>query len=86
MLAPRFVAEILVWLLAQSDHGDTYRHFFLAARCVGEVRKRAELGDVEQRTLDCAKELMRFDLRYYYKFWDDEARTVRAIRTHQSAW
>jgi predicted NACHT family NTPase len=38
MIAPRFVAEILEYLLQHSDPQQTCDPIFLAARCVGEVR------------------------------------------------
>ena len=81
MLAPHFVAKVLDWLLAQPDPDDTCRHVFLAARCVGEVRKRTDLQQSEHAVRDRAKALMDFDLRYYYQPFDDEARAVAAIRT-----
>ncbi|MFO1206043.1 MAG: HEAT repeat domain-containing protein [Burkholderiales bacterium] len=80
LIAPHFVAEILDWLLAQSDPADTCHHVLLAARCVGEVRKRAELGAVEAAVRDRTKALTRFDLPHYYRLWDDNLRIVREIR------
>ena len=81
MLAPSFVEQVLAWLLEQNDPGNTCHHVFLAARCVGEVRKRSDLGDMETRTLERTKELIRFDLRHHYEPWDDDAQTVSDIRT-----
>ncbi|GEM_PF-1239302 len=81
MLAPRFVAQILGWLLVQPDHGETCQHVLLAARCVGEVRKRVELGAIAQEILTRTQALVRFDLSHYYESVDDEATTVAAIRS-----
>src|SRR5262249_58680565 len=50
------------------------------ARCAGEVRKRPELGSVEELARNRTKALARFDIPYYYESWADEARTVAAIR------
>ncbi len=63
-LAPKFVAEILDWLLQQPDPDQTCDHIFLAARCVGEVRNRGELGSVEERVRQATKDLVGFDLGY----------------------
>ncbi|WP_233094047.1 HEAT repeat domain-containing protein [Azotobacter chroococcum] len=81
MIAPRFVREILEWLLAQPDPNDTCHHVFLAARCVGEVRKRAELGTWEALVLNRTKALIQFDLSHAYDFRDDDARIVAEIRS-----
>ena len=56
LLVPKFVKEILDWLLQQPDPNQSCDHIFLAARCVGEVRNRGELRSVEdyvkQATMD----------------------------------
>ena len=52
MLDAGVVAEVVEWLLAKPDDDYTCHHLFLAARCVGEVRSRAELGAVSQRVLE----------------------------------
>ncbi len=64
MVAAPLVAEILEWLIAQADSGETSDHILLAARCVGEVRKRGELGAVEKKILDRTKDLIRSDFHF----------------------
>jgi len=81
MLAPKFLREILEWLLARPDPDDTCHHIFLAARCIGEMRRREELGAVEKQVFERARALTRFDLRRYYEPGGDEAATVTRIRT-----
>jgi SIR2-like domain/HEAT repeats/NACHT domain len=83
MLAPKFLAEILEWLLARPDPDDTCHHIFLAARCIGEMRRREELGAVEKQVFERATDLTRFDLRRDYEPSEAEAarRTVTSIRT-----
>jgi hypothetical protein len=61
-LAPKFVKEILDWLLQQPDPDQTCDHIFLAARCVGEVRNRGELGSTEERVMKCTRDLTKYDL------------------------
>jgi predicted NACHT family NTPase len=60
MIAPRFVAEVLEYLLQQPDPQQTFRAIFLAARCLGEVRKRNELNSIADEILDRVKELGHF--------------------------
>jgi HEAT repeats len=80
MIAPRFVAEILEYLLQQPDPQQTCHAIFLAARCVGEVRKRNELGSIVGEVLDRVKALVRFDLNFFYEPWDEEGARVIPIR------
>jgi predicted NACHT family NTPase len=81
MIAPRFVAEVLEYLLQQPDPQQTCHAIFLAARCVSEVRKRNELGSITRKILDRVKALVRFDLNFFYQEWDEEKARVVAIRT-----
>jgi predicted NACHT family NTPase len=61
-LAPRFVKEILDWLLQQQDPDQSCNHIFLAARCVGEVRNRGELGNTEESVMKCTRDLTKLEL------------------------
>ena len=79
MLAPKFLREILEWLLTRYDPNYVCHHVFLAARCIGEVRRREELGDVEKQVIESTKALTRFDLNRPYK-WVEAKATVTSIR------
>jgi hypothetical protein len=81
MIAPHFVVEILEYLLEQPDPKQTCQATFLAARCLGEVRKRNELETIATRVRYHVKALLGFDLNFHYKPWGDESRKVSAIRT-----
>jgi len=81
MVAPKFLREILEWLLTRPDPDNLCHHVFLAARCVGEVRRREELGAVERQVLEHTRALVRFDLGRSYEALSDEAETVSRIRT-----
>jgi hypothetical protein len=59
-LAPKFVKEILDWLLQQPDPNQSCKHIFLAARCVGEVRNRGELVSTEVLVRQATKDLIGF--------------------------
>jgi hypothetical protein len=65
----------------QLDPQKTFHAIFLAARCVGEVRKRNELGLITGKVLDRVKGLARFDLNFFYEDWSEEGQRVVAIRT-----
>ena len=82
MIAPRFVAEVLAYLLKQPDPQQTCDAIFLAARCVGEVRKRNELGSITGEILDRVKALVRFDLNFVYDPYPSVEKRLRraAIR------
>ena len=80
MIAPRFVAEVLEYLLKQPDPQQNCHAIFLAARCVGEVRKWNELGSITGEVLDRVKALVRFDLNFFYQSWDAEGARVISIR------
>jgi len=84
MIAPNFVTEILEYLLQQPDLQQTCHTIFLAARCVGEVRKPNELGSITGEVLDRVKALVRFNLNFFYQEWYqewEEAQRVTPIRT-----
>ncbi len=81
MLAPRFSSEIIHHLLQQEDATQNCQHVFLAACCVGEVRRHSELGGMVDRVKEHINALARFDLNYYYEPWDFEAiEQVRTVR------
>ena len=81
MIGPRSVTQVLEYLLQQPDPQQTCDAIFLAARCVGELRKRNELGSIADELLDRVKALVRFDLNFFYETWDQEGARVAAIRT-----
>jgi hypothetical protein len=85
MIGPRFVTQVLEYLLEQPDSEQTYHAIFLAARCLGEVRKRNELGSFAGKLLDCVKALVRFDLDFFYEGWDEEGARVASIRTRSAS-
>jgi predicted NACHT family NTPase len=61
-LAPRFVKEILDWLLQQQDTNQSCNPIFLAARCVGEVRNRGELGSTEESVMKCTRDFTKLEI------------------------
>ncbi|MFN9630795.1 MAG: SIR2 family protein [Cyanobacteriota bacterium] len=79
MIAPRFIKEVLAWLLQQPDPDHSCEAIFLAARCVGEVRNRRELEGLDHEILEYLKGLIRFDLPYYYDPWEEDQQRVGKI-------
>ena len=75
-LAPKFVKEILEWLLEEPDPDQSCNHIFLAARSVGEVRNRGELGSTEACVRQATKDLTRFSIS---KSWSEEGREIFII-------
>jgi hypothetical protein len=66
-IAPKFLKDILVWLVEQPDPGGTCQNIFLAAQCVGEVRNRATLEGVENTVLDNLKMLAQPNLDLFLR-------------------
>ncbi|MFN7677614.1 MAG: SIR2 family protein, partial [Cyanobacteriota bacterium] len=54
-LAPKFIRELIEWLLEQPDPTQSCGHIVLAARCIGEVRDRCELRDAEYHVRQAIK-------------------------------
>jgi len=84
MLAPRFAAQMIGYLLdrAQTEHG--HRAVLLAARCVAEVRKRAEIADVVARVRAETEALTQLRLTSSGSA-DDDVR-AQAIRRLAMTW
>jgi HEAT repeat protein len=83
-LAPKFVKEILEWLLQQPDPNQSCGHIFLAARCVAEVRNRGELGSTEARVRQETGDLIEFGRRSY-SFPLQLEEFMQMITVHQQA-
>ncbi|MEH2129953.1 MAG: HEAT repeat domain-containing protein [Nostoc sp.] len=83
MIEPRFVGEILDYLMAQDGEGEKFVNLFLAAKCLVEVRNRSAIASTANKLLNKLKDLTKYDLWYYYNFYHDEEETrlVRKIRT-----
>ncbi|MEH2361527.1 HEAT repeat domain-containing protein, partial [Nostoc sp.] len=83
MIEPRFVGEILDYLMAQDGEGQKFVNLFLAAKCLVEVRNRSAIASTATKLLDKLKDLTKYDLWYYYVLYEDEEETelVQEIRT-----
>ncbi|MBD2595833.1 HEAT repeat domain-containing protein [Nostoc spongiaeforme FACHB-130] len=83
MIEPEYVGEILEYLMVQDGEEKKFINLFLAAKCLVEVRHRSKMRKVADKLLNQLKDLIEYDVWYYYRpiFDDDENRLVREIRT-----
>jgi len=81
----KYVGKIIEYLLAEDGEGEKFVNVFLAAKCLGEVRNRHQIGAVSRRLLERLKGLVKYDLRYSYEPFGDEAELVQKIRTQAVA-
>ncbi|MDF5739283.1 MULTISPECIES: NACHT domain-containing protein [unclassified Nostoc] len=82
MIEPRFVGEILDYLMAQDGEEEKFFNLFLAAKCLVEVRNRSAIASTATKLLDKLKDLTKYDLWYYYDLYQDEEeiKLVQQIR------
>ncbi|MEH2193072.1 MAG: HEAT repeat domain-containing protein, partial [Nostoc sp.] len=87
MIEPKFVGEILDYLMAQNGEEEKFINLFLAAKCLVEVRNRLVIASVANKLLNELKDLTKYDLWYYYELYDDEEETelVQEIRNQAVA-
>ncbi|MBD2163909.1 HEAT repeat domain-containing protein [Calothrix membranacea FACHB-236] len=85
MIEPKFVGEILDYLMLQDGEEEKFVNLFLAANCLAEVRNRFAIESTANKLLDQLKDLTQYDLWYYYEFYDDETELVQEIRTQAVA-
>ncbi|QLE57695.1 HEAT repeat domain-containing protein [Nostoc sp. TCL26-01] len=83
MIEPRFVCEILDYLMAQNGEQAKFINLFLAAKCLAEVRNRLLVSTTATKLLQHLKGLTKYDLSYHYQPYLDEEETkiVQEIRT-----
>ncbi|MEH2110998.1 HEAT repeat domain-containing protein [Nostoc sp.] len=87
MTEPKFVGDILEYLMLQDGEEEKFVNLFLAAKCLGEVRNRSAIASTANKLLDKLKDLTKYDLWYYYVPYQDneETKLVRELRTHAVA-
>ncbi|MBD2211398.1 HEAT repeat domain-containing protein [Nostoc linckia FACHB-104] len=87
MIEPKFVGEILVYLMAQNGEEFEFRNLFLAAKCLAEVRNRSGIISIANQLFEHLNALTQYDLSYYYVPYQDEEATklVHEIRTQAVA-
>ncbi|MBE8987926.1 HEAT repeat domain-containing protein [Nostoc sp. LEGE 12450] len=88
MIEPKFVGEILDYLMVQDGEKEKFINLFLAAKCLAEVRNCSVIASVANKLLDKLKDLTKYDLWYYYQGTRPnykETFLVRKIRTQAVA-
>ncbi|MEH1848206.1 MAG: HEAT repeat domain-containing protein, partial [Nostoc sp.] len=83
MIEPKFVGDILDYLMAQDGEGEKFVNLFLATKCLVEVRNRSAIAPTANKLLNKLQDLTKYDLWYYYdpQPYREEARLVKEIRT-----
>nr|WP_322686911.1 HEAT repeat domain-containing protein [Nostoc sp. DedQUE07]MDZ8133626.1 HEAT repeat domain-containing protein [Nostoc sp. DedQUE07] len=86
MIEAKFVGEILDYLMVQDGEEEKFINLFLAAKCLAEVRNRSVIALVANKLLNKLKDLTKYDLWYYYSFFDDEeTKLVKEVCTQAVA-
>ncbi|MGJ5634887.1 HEAT repeat domain-containing protein, partial [Nostoc sp. CALU 1950] len=85
MIEPRFVGEILDYLMAQDGEEEKFVNLFLAAKCLVEVRNRSAIASTANKLLNQLKDLTKYDLWYYYVLYHDEEETKLVQEIHTQA-
>ncbi|MBE9001138.1 HEAT repeat domain-containing protein [Nostoc sp. LEGE 12447] len=85
MIEPRFVGEILDYLMAQDGEEEKFVNLFLAAKCLVEVRNRSAIASTANKLLDKLKDLTKYDLWYYYVSYEDQEETVIVVEICKQA-
>ncbi|WP_013320242.1 HEAT repeat domain-containing protein [Gloeothece verrucosa] len=60
-IEPKFVGQVIEYLMSQDGEGDKFLNVFLAADCLNEVRNRKEIQEIEDKLLVQIKELLYYD-------------------------
>ncbi len=87
MIEPKFVGEIIDYLMVQDGEEQKFINLFLAAKCLGELRNRSVIVSTANKLLGRLKDLTKYDLWYYYqpRLNYEETKLVRKIRTQAVA-
>ncbi|MBE8967430.1 HEAT repeat domain-containing protein [Nostocales cyanobacterium LEGE 12452] len=87
MIEPKFVGEILDYLMVQDGEEEKFINLFLAAKCLAELRNRSVIVSTANKLLGRLKDLTKYDLWYYYepRLNYEETKLVRKIRTQAVA-
>ncbi|MCP6761863.1 MAG: NACHT domain-containing protein, partial [Fischerella sp. CENA71] len=82
MIEPRFVGEIIEYLMSLDGEDEQFTNLLLAAKCFTEIRNPVVIQLTVDKLLNKLKDLTKYDLPYYYRDRDyDEKNLVFKIRT-----
>ncbi|BAY10400.1 NACHT domain-containing protein [Calothrix sp. NIES-2098] len=83
MIEPKFVGELLDYLMAQDGEEKKFVNLFLGAKCLVEVRNRSVIASTANKLLGKLKDLTKYDLWYYYVSQrnSEQTKLVQEIRT-----
>ncbi|KAB8329941.1 NACHT domain-containing protein [Scytonema tolypothrichoides VB-61278] len=61
MIEPKFVGEILDYLMDQNGEAEKFSNLFLAAKCLSDVRNRTVISSIATQLIERIKELINYD-------------------------
>lgn len=83
MIEPKFVGEILDYLMAQDGESEKFSNLFLAAKCLVDVRNRTAIAEVAKILRNYLENLLRYGDKYQAS--DKQFELIREIRTQSVA-
>ncbi|MEG4813628.1 HEAT repeat domain-containing protein, partial [Microcoleus sp. K5-D4] len=81
LIAGNLTGKLIEFLIEQDGEAKNFSNLFVAAKCLNEVRDRKEIAGVESQLLERLKELIKYDLNYYYEAYEEERTLVTQICT-----
>jgi hypothetical protein len=91
MISAKFAEQVVQWLMKQPDPNNTRHHFFVALRCLSEVRNRTAIAETEKVLRRIAKNLSIFEPPFPAQPWTSEGYALseireRALRMISTVW
>ncbi|WP_246162747.1 HEAT repeat domain-containing protein [Brasilonema sennae] len=83
MIEPKFVGEILEYLMAQNGESEKFSNLFLAAKCLSDVRNRTAIAEVANQLRNYLENLLRYGDEYQAS--GKQFELIREIRTQSVA-
>ncbi|MGR9044899.1 MAG: NACHT domain-containing protein, partial [Gammaproteobacteria bacterium] len=79
-LEPNFAGQLIDSLFIHTDSSFRFTNIFLAGKCYQDLRNSAVLPDLTNRLEVILKNLVHFDLPFFYESWEDERTLVYEVR------
>ncbi|MEH1903075.1 MAG: NACHT domain-containing protein, partial [Nostoc sp.] len=86
MIEPKFVGEIIEYLMAQNGEEEKFVNLFLAAKCLVEVRNRSAIASTATKLLDKLKDLTKYGLGYYFVLYPFQEIRTQALIAIVTTW
>ncbi|GBC62405.1 NTPase [Desulfonema ishimotonii] len=79
MIEAGFVGRIIEYLMKQDGESEKFVNLFLAAECLGEVRNRNIIGDIDDSLKNKVKSLVQYSFTDFLLFFEICQKTVAAV-------